>query len=91
MAREVYGSDRQVRIVNEDGTDDIALMSVAIRDEQTGSIIAMNDLSVGRYDVTVDVGPSYTARRDATVSVLTNLLNGMLPQDQCVELSKELF
>ncbi|HGJ5884040.1 portal protein [Arsenophonus nasoniae] len=81
MAREVYGSDRQVRIVNEDGTDDIALMSVAIRDEQTGSIIAMNDLSVGRYDVTVDVGPSYTARRDATVSVLTNLLNGMLPQD----------
>ncbi|WP_245677457.1 portal protein [Candidatus Arsenophonus triatominarum] len=27
------------------------------------------------------MGPSYTARRDATVSVLTNLLAGMLPQD----------
>ncbi|EPS1554649.1 portal protein [Proteus mirabilis] len=81
MAREVYGSDRQVRVVNEDGTDDIALMSVTIRDKQTGEIVAMNDLSTGRYDVTVDVGPSYTARRDATVSVLTNLLAGMLPQD----------
>ncbi|WP_109910823.1 portal protein [Proteus mirabilis] len=81
MAREIYGSDRQVRVVNEDGTDDIALMSVTIRDKQTGEIVAMNDLSTGRYDVTVDVGPSYTARRDATVSVLTNLLAGMLPQD----------
>lgn len=81
MAREVYGSDRQVRIVNADGTDDIALMSVVINDNQTGQVVAMNDLSSGRYDVTVDVGPSYTARRDATVSVLTNLLAGMLPQD----------
>lgn len=81
MAREVYGSDRQVRIVNEDGTDDIALMSVSVKDRDTGRVVAMNDLSAGRYDVTVDVGPSYTARRDATVSVLTSLLSGMLPQD----------
>lgn len=81
MAREVYGSDREVRIVNDDGTDDIALMSVVIKDKQTGQVVAMNDLSTGRYDVTVDVGPSYIARRDATVSVLTNLLAGMLPQD----------
>lgn len=81
MAREVYGSDREVRIVNEDGTDDMALMSVAIKDNQTAQVVAMNDLSSGRYDVTVDVGPSYTARRDATVSVLTDLLSGMLPQD----------
>lgn len=43
--------------------------------------LAINDLSVGRYDVTVDVGPSYTARRDATVSVLTNVLSSMLPTD----------
>ncbi len=56
MAREVYGSDREVRIVNDDGTDDIALMSVAIKDKQTGQVVAMNDLSTGRYDVTVDVG-----------------------------------
>lgn len=50
-------------------------------DRQTGAVVALNDLSVGRYDVTVDVGPSYTARRDATVSVLTNVLSSMLPTD----------
>lgn len=82
MAREVYGSDREVRIVNEDGTDDIALMNAEVKDRQTGRVVALNDLSTGRYDVTVDVGPSYTARRDATVATLSNILNAMLPGDQ---------
>lgn len=81
MAREVYGSDREVRVVNEDGTDDIALMNAQVVDRQTGQVVALNDLSTGRYDVTVDVGPSYTARRDATVAALTNVLGTMLPQD----------
>ncbi|MEA8857100.1 portal protein [Citrobacter freundii] len=81
MAREVYGSEREVRVVNEDGTDDIALMNAQVVDRQTGQVVALNDLSTGRYDVTVDVGPSYTARRDATVSVLTNVLSTMLPND----------
>ncbi|MDN0127412.1 portal protein [Yersinia massiliensis] len=81
MAREVYGSDREVRVVNEDGTDDIALMNAQIVDRKTGQVVALNDLSTGRYDVTVDVGPSYTARRDATVSALTQVLQTMLPVD----------
>jgi hypothetical protein len=80
MAREVYGTDREVRIVNEDGSDDITLMHVELKDDNTGRI-GMNDLSTGRYDVTVDVGPSYSSRRDSTVASLTQLLNGMLPQD----------
>lgn len=81
MSREVYGSDREVRVVNDDGTDDIALMSAQVVDRQTGQVVALNDLSTGRYDVTVDVGPSYTARRDATVSALTQVLQTMLPGD----------
>lgn len=81
MAREVYGSDREVRVVNDDGTDDIALMNAQVVDRQTNRVVALNDLSTGRYDVTVDVGPSYTARRDATVSALTQVLQTMLPQD----------
>lgn len=81
MAREVYGSDREVRVVNEDGTDDIALMNAQVVDRQTGQVVALNDLSTGRYDVTVDVGPSYTARRDATVAALTSVLSTMAPQD----------
>ncbi|PNH94084.1 portal protein [Vibrio diazotrophicus] len=81
MAREVYGSDREMRIVNEDGSDDVVLMSAAIKDRQTGQTVALNDLSVGKYDVSVDVGPSYTARRDATVSALSQVLGTMQQND----------
>lgn len=56
-------------------------MNAQVVDRQTGQVVALNDLSTGRYDVTVDVGPSYTARRDATVSTLTQVLQSMLPQD----------
>ncbi|WP_088543482.1 portal protein [Escherichia coli] len=59
MAREVYGSDTPMRIVNEDGSDDVALMTGEVVDRQTGKVIALNDLSQGNYEVTVDVGQSF--------------------------------
>ncbi|HHE7536279.1 TPA: portal protein, partial [Escherichia coli] len=70
MAREVYGSDTPMRIVNEDGSDDVALMTGEVVDRQTGQVIALNDLSHGNYEVTVDVGQSFATRRDATVKSL---------------------
>lgn len=74
MAREVYGSDTPMRIVNEDGTDDVALMNGAVIDRQTGEEVALNDLSQGNYEVTVDVGQSFATRRDATVKSLLSML-----------------
>lgn len=74
MAREVYGSDTPMRIVNEDGTDDVALMNGAVVDRQTGEEVALNDLSQGNYEVTVDVGQSFATRRDATVKSLLSML-----------------
>lgn len=80
MAREVYGSNRPMRIVLPDGSDDIALMSGAVVDRQTGKKVALNDLSVGNYEVTVDVGQSFASRRDSTVRTLTTMLQGIPPQ-----------
>jgi len=80
MAREVYGSNRPMRIVLPDGTDDMALMSGAVIDRQTGQKVALNDLSVGNYEVTVDVGQSFASRRDSTVRTLTTMLQGIPPQ-----------
>lgn len=74
MAREVYGSDTPMRIVNEDGTDDVALMNGAVVDRQTGEEVALNDLSQGNYEVTVDVGQSFATRRNATVKSLLSML-----------------
>ncbi|BET97693.1 portal protein [Xenorhabdus taiwanensis] len=74
MAREVYGSDTPMRVVNEDGTDDVALMSGEVIDRQTGEAVALNDLSQGKYEVTVDVGQSFANRRDSTVKSLLDML-----------------
>ncbi|MEQ1967259.1 portal protein [Xenorhabdus nematophila] len=74
MAREVYGSDTPMRVVNEDGTDDVALMSGVVIDRQTGEAVALNDLSQGKYEVTVDVGQSFANRRDSTVKSLLDML-----------------
>lgn len=80
MAREIYGSNKEVRITLPDGTDQMVLMSGAVVDKQTGRVVAMNDLSAGKYDVTVDVGQSFASRRDATVKTLSTLLQSIPPQ-----------
>ena len=80
MAREVYGSDTPMRIVNEDGSDDVALMTGEVVDRQTGQVIALNDLSQGNYEVTVDVGQSFATRRDATVKSLLSMLALIPPE-----------
>lgn len=80
MAREVYGSDKETRIMNEDGSDDMVLLNGSVLDRQTGQQIALNDLTVGKYEVTVDVGQSFASRRDATVRQLTSILQSLPPQ-----------
>lgn len=74
MSREVYGSERPVRIKLPDGSDDITYLSVQTFDPQTGEVTALNNLSMGHYDVAIDVGPSFTTQRQATVAMLVELL-----------------
>lgn len=69
-----------MRIVNEDGSDDVALMTGEVVDRQTGQVIALNDLSQGNYEVTVDVGQSFATRRDATVKSLLSMLALIPPE-----------
>jgi hypothetical protein len=55
----IYDTERVVRLLNPDGSEGWA--AVNQRDEMTGQVI--NDLSVGKYDVVVDVGPAYSTKR----------------------------
>lgn len=80
MSREVYGSDKPVRVLGEDGTDSMELMSVKVMDGQTERMYSLNDLSQSAYEVTVDVGQSFATRRDATVKSLMGMLQGIPPQ-----------
>lgn len=70
---KVYLPNRQVRILQEDGTFDTAVIGEQIRDEQTGEIVTLNDLQQGTYDVTCKSGPSFDSRQSKTVTTITEI------------------
>jgi hypothetical protein len=59
MIQRLYTSERVHRVVNEEGQE--AWANVNVVDPITGKIT--NDLSVGKYDVTFEVGPDFISRR----------------------------
>jgi hypothetical protein len=92
---KIYDTQRVVRIVGEDGTEDFAQLNpdqphaVGTPDgapaqpqpqemtpEQEAQLIY--NPGIGRYDVTVEVGPSYETRRQEAFHALTQIMS----QDQ---------
>lgn len=74
MAKDVYIEDeRKMKIVSDDmDTDMIQIMKPTVED--SGKVSTANDLSRADFDVTVDVGPSSSSKRSATVRALTGML-----------------
>ncbi len=68
-----YDGARQVRILGEDNTVNMVLLNEKVRDEQTGDVVMLNDLSVGKYDVTCSAGKSYKNRQQETVAAITEV------------------
>lgn len=65
---KIYDTERVVRLLNEDGTE--AWQIINQIDPNTGQVMG-NDISVGRYDVAYDVGPSFiTKRQEAAEGLL---------------------
>jgi len=61
---KIYDSERVVRIVGEDDSQSLAKVNeVQYTDVMQGTYVINNDLSVGKYDVVVSVGPSYATKR----------------------------
>lgn len=69
----VYDTERQVRIMNEDGTFDMAFVNQTEIDNETGKPVTLNDLSKGQYDVTATAGPSFQNRQQEAVSGLVEM------------------
>lgn len=70
---KVYDTERTVRVLREDETFDMAEINQRVRDEQTGEIVTVNDLSVGTYDVICRAGPSFKNRQQETIEAITSL------------------
>lgn len=83
----IYDVTRIQRIINPDGSvDNIVIHNGAGTAQEAKQIAQQNaimkvfDVTVGRYDVTVSVGPSYQTRRQEAFAMQTELLKIVPPE-----------
>ncbi|MEZ0171034.1 portal protein [Microvirga sp. TS319] len=63
---KVYDTARTIRILGEDGKVDVVEINQPFGMDEGGKPIIKNDVTVGAYDVVLEMGPSYnTKRREA--------------------------
>jgi hypothetical protein len=72
--KELYvEEERRMKVIDvTDTVDSITLMTPAI--SEIGEVITENDLTKASFDVDVDVGPSSSSKRSATVRALTGMM-----------------
>lgn len=73
MAREVYDTTRDVVVTGLDGNESTETIGEEVLDLQTGQMVVLNDLSRGKFDVYVDVGPSYQSQKQAARAEMIDL------------------
>lgn len=68
---KVYDTQRSMRVLGKDGAEDFVQLYQPTPDGKV-----LNDLSAGKYDVTVTTGPSYDTQRMEFVDALVQLSQG---------------
>ncbi|AWC25373.1 hypothetical protein CO731_04868 [Aminobacter sp. MSH1] len=99
---KVYTGPRIVRIIGEDGSQapktinkeapDTDKKGNPLTDEQGNPLMALHDLTSGKYDLTVSTGPSFTTRREEAAMQMTEMIRAF-PQAATIigpELAKNL-
>jgi len=73
---KIYDTQRMVRILGADGADKAVTLNkpVALPD---GTVYIENDLSRGKYDVTVTIGPGFATQRMEMADTLTQMAQAM--------------
>ncbi len=80
MIPRVIDTEREVRILKEDGSTEMLPVNVSQENQQQdakGRAKPLYDLSAGEYDVVVSVGPSFASRRAEAASHMVELATGL--------------
>lgn len=62
MIPKIYDTQRIVRVLGEDGQEKMEQINALVMTEQGPQPV--NDMTVGKYDVRIQVGPAYSSRRE---------------------------
>ena len=69
---KIYDTERVVEIMGIDGQKKLERINSA-RITDDGQVEPVNDLTTGRYDLVVDVGPSYTTKRIEALNMMVEI------------------
>lgn len=72
----IYDTARTLRIIGEDGKVDVVQINQVggLADDDAPLDKIQNDVTVGAYDVAMEMGPSYTTRREAALDGMIALI-----------------
>lgn len=70
---KVYDTPRTMRILGRDGGEKFVRLYQPVIDQQTGRQVVMNDLSAGKYDVSVSTGASFSTQRAEFVEMVMSI------------------
>lgn len=84
----VYSGERIVRVMGEDGKPENKQLNKEyqqtdpktgqpVADQQGNPVMALHDLSAGKYDLTVTTGPSFTTRREEAAFQMTEMMRAL--------------
>lgn len=71
---KVYDTQRQIRIMNMDGTQEDVVVNEEIFDTQTQQMVVVNDLSQGKYDATVELDKAFKSQRQEAAERLIQMM-----------------
>lgn len=77
MIPRVYDTQRVIRILGEEDQEKMVVINSLMMTEQGPQ--PYNDMSVGKYDVKIGVGPSYTTKRQEAAEGMTDFMQ-TIPQ-----------
>jgi hypothetical protein len=72
---KVYDSQRIVRVLGEDDSEELVeINQVLPQPDENGDPVLVNDITVGKYDVVVTTGPSFSTKRMETADTIRGII-----------------
>ncbi len=65
-----YDTNRQMQITGIDGTEEMVMLNDEVYDQQTQTMVSVNNLNKGKYKVTCDAGPAFANKMEAGLDAL---------------------
>lgn len=70
---KIYDTERVIRLMGEDGQEESIAINKVLYGEN-GMPVMINDLSAGRFDIRVNIGPSYATKRLEAAAAMMEFL-----------------